>query len=328
MRGSSHLAAAALSCGHRLRAPQQAPVFRGGVDLVNLGVTVTDQQGQPRRPTSRPTTSRSTKTARQQTVQLLRRRATPTAGGAADCTSACCSTSARAWTTTSRFTRTRRDQVPEHADRRGGHHARRLRHRGARRALQPERTSPRLVERIRQQKAAGRHGALRRDRRLSRRRRRPGRPEDHAALHRRRRHAQRASRFSELLDLLKASDVTVYAIGVLEHQSPSAARSSSGCVLQQIADATGGQAFFPTVDRRTSTASTSRSLAEIRAQYTLGYVSTNDKTDGALAEGRDQGRRGQGRKDLRRPLAARATSRRTEQQPRAPAAALREPATS
>ena len=86
-------------------------------------------------------------------------------------------------------------------------------------------------------------------------------------------------RFDELMDLLKASDVTVYAIGELEHQSTSTQERSSASILQQIADATGGQAFFPLASR-SSTRSTRKSLAEIRAQYTLGYVSTNEKTDG------------------------------------------------
>ena len=49
----------------------------------------------------------------------------------------------------------------------------------------------------------------------------------------------------ELQDLLRASDVTVYAIGELEHQ-PQSIRMQQRMILQQIAEATGGQAFFPT----------------------------------------------------------------------------------
>jgi VWFA-related protein len=88
-----------------------------------------------------------------------------------------------------------------------------------------------------------------------------------------------AIRFNELLDLLKASDVTVYAIGELEHQSSSSKIVQRG-VLQQIADATGGQAFFPT-DVKDLDAVYDKVLAAIRAQYTIGYLSTNDKADGA-----------------------------------------------
>ncbi len=83
----------------------------------------------------------------------------------------------------------------------------------------------------------------------------------------------------ELLDLLKASDATVYAIGALEHQSAST-RHEQRAILQQIAEITGGQAFFPTVVKELD-AVYGKVVAEIRAQYTLGYVSTNPKADGA-----------------------------------------------
>ena len=46
----------------------------------------------------------------------------------------------------------------------------------------------------------------------------------------------------EVLDLLRASDVTVYVIGYLEHQS-SSARLEQRMQLQRFAEATGGQAF-------------------------------------------------------------------------------------
>ena len=86
-------------------------------------------------------------------------------------------------------------------------------------------------------------------------------------------------RRGELLDLLKASDATVYVVGELEHQSTSGSFEARS-VLQSIADATGGQAFFPQsvkdLDQMYG-----KVVAEIRAQYTIGYVSTNEKTDGA-----------------------------------------------
>ncbi len=85
--------------------------------------------------------------------------------------------------------------------------------------------------------------------------------------------------FSDLLNLLKASDVTLYAIGELEHQSASA-RNEQRIILQQIADITGGKAFFPMSVKELDSVY-DKVLAEIRAQYTLGYLSTNDKADGA-----------------------------------------------
>jgi VWFA-related protein len=84
--------------------------------------------------------------------------------------------------------------------------------------------------------------------------------------------------FRELIDLLKASDVTVYAIGELEHQTSSGA-AEARIVLQRLAEVTGGQAFFPLsikdLDRVYE-----KVLTEIRGQYTVGYLSTNEKTDG------------------------------------------------
>jgi len=88
-----------------------------------------------------------------------------------------------------------------------------------------------------------------------------------------------AIRFSELLDLLKASDVTVYAIGELEHQ-PQSIRNDQRMKLQQLAEITGGQAFFPTAIKELDSVY-DKVVAQIRAQYTLGYLSTNEKTDGA-----------------------------------------------
>jgi len=83
---------------------------------------------------------------------------------------------------------------------------------------------------------------------------------------------------SGLMDLLKASDVTVYAIGELEHQS-TLSRNNQRAILQQIADATGGRAFFPLAVKELDSVY-AKVLAEIRAQYTLGYVSSNEKKDG------------------------------------------------
>ena len=84
--------------------------------------------------------------------------------------------------------------------------------------------------------------------------------------------------FNEALTLLRASDVTVYAIGFLEHQS-SSVRFEQRTRLTQIADETGGQAFFPLSMKEISEAY-DRILAQIRAQYSVGYLSTNTAQDG------------------------------------------------
>jgi Ca-activated chloride channel homolog len=85
--------------------------------------------------------------------------------------------------------------------------------------------------------------------------------------------------FSEALDLLRASDVTVHSIGFLEHQLASTSIEQR-MRLRQIAEATGGQAFFPTSAKELE-GIYDKVRTEIRAQYVMGYESTNPRTDGA-----------------------------------------------
>ena len=87
-----------------------------------------------------------------------------------------------------------------------------------------------------------------------------------------------ALRFGEMLDLLKASQVTVYAIGLVDNAG--SARAQLQMTLRRIAETTGGQAFFPTAMDDVESAY-DKVLAEINGQYHLGYVSTNRATDGA-----------------------------------------------
>ena len=84
-------------------------------------------------------------------------------------------------------------------------------------------------------------------------------------------------RQSELLDLLKISDVTVYSIGYLEHQGSG--RAEQQAILTRFAATTGGQAFFPTSVRDLDKMY-DKILREISGRSSLGYVSSNTKTDG------------------------------------------------
>ncbi|MCX6539614.1 MAG: VWA domain-containing protein [Acidobacteria bacterium] len=84
--------------------------------------------------------------------------------------------------------------------------------------------------------------------------------------------------YGGVIDLLKASDVTMYMIGFLDHQGSSyqfEARSR----IQRLTEPTGGQAFFPSSVKDIESAY-EKVLAEIKAQYTVGYLSTNARTDG------------------------------------------------
>ena len=85
--------------------------------------------------------------------------------------------------------------------------------------------------------------------------------------------------YQDLLDLLKASDVTLYAIGYLEHQS-SSVRNEQRMQLQRMAAVTGGQAFFPSSVKELDKVY-ENIQREIAARYSLGYVSSDTRTDGA-----------------------------------------------
>ncbi len=86
-----------------------------------------------------------------------------------------------------------------------------------------------------------------------------------------------AMSFNDLLTSIKASDVTVYAIGFMTHQG--SARNDQQLHLQQMADTSGGLAFFPMSLKEIDKAY-DRVVAELEGRYMLGYVSTNAKMDG------------------------------------------------
>jgi VWFA-related protein len=88
-------------------------------------------------------------------------------------------------------------------------------------------------------------------------------------------------RYPELLDLLRASDVTVYAVGAVE-TSPGGPQLQlqRRALLEQVAETTGGLAFFPgSLDELDAVYD--RILETIRAEYILGYQSANVQRDGS-----------------------------------------------
>lgn len=84
--------------------------------------------------------------------------------------------------------------------------------------------------------------------------------------------------WGEVLDMLKASDVTVYAVGFLEHQL-SSSRADQRMRLEQLARSTGGTAHFPySADQLDAVYD--KIVEELAGRYTLGYLSTNERADG------------------------------------------------
>jgi len=85
--------------------------------------------------------------------------------------------------------------------------------------------------------------------------------------------------FGEAQTLLRASDITLYAIGFLSHLSQSL-QFDQRHKLRALAELTGGLAFFPTVIKDLDP-TYEKIAAEIRSQFTLGYLSTNTRLDGS-----------------------------------------------
>ncbi len=90
--------------------------------------------------------------------------------------------------------------------------------------------------------------------------------------------------FEDAIKASEESNATIYAIGVyseddLEHDKKSVRRSKK--VLAQLAEATGGQAYFP--DKLDQVTPICEQVAkEIRNQYTLGYYPANTTRDGTF----------------------------------------------
>jgi Ca-activated chloride channel family protein len=83
----------------------------------------------------------------------------------------------------------------------------------------------------------------------------------------------------EVMELLKASDVTMYILGYLEHQS-SSYRTPAQMEMHRFSNMTGGQAFFPSSLKQLD-GMYEKILKEISARYVLGYLSSDEKSDGS-----------------------------------------------
>ena len=85
-------------------------------------------------------------------------------------------------------------------------------------------------------------------------------------------------KFSEAVDLVKASDVTVYAIGFQKHLRASD-RMIQRMRLRRIVEETGGVCFFPySIEELDEIYD--QIEREITGSYSIGYASTDEQTDG------------------------------------------------
>ena len=85
---------------------------------------------------------------------------------------------------------------------------------------------------------------------------------------------------SAVIDMLRGGRVMLYAIGYTAHQAGSSRFIQEG-ILQIFARETGGTVFFPGSPRDLDRIYR-KIRGEVRGRYTLGYISTNQKTDGTF----------------------------------------------
>jgi Ca-activated chloride channel family protein len=87
--------------------------------------------------------------------------------------------------------------------------------------------------------------------------------------------------YGELRKLLKEAGVQIYCIGIVELSGGAGGTLDlqGQSILEEIAQTTGGKAFFPRSAAELEDATT-RIALELRHQYSIGYTPTNVKRDG------------------------------------------------
>ncbi len=87
--------------------------------------------------------------------------------------------------------------------------------------------------------------------------------------------------YGELRKLLKEANVQIYCIGIVEMGGGAGGTldMQGQAILEEIAQVTGGKAFFPRSAAELEDATT-RIALELRHQYSIGYTPTNVKRDG------------------------------------------------
>jgi len=87
--------------------------------------------------------------------------------------------------------------------------------------------------------------------------------------------------YSELRKMLKEANVQIYCIGIVEEGGAAGGvlDLQGQSILEEIAQVTGGKAFFPRSATELEDATT-RIALELRHQYSLGYVPTKPQRDG------------------------------------------------
>jgi Ca-activated chloride channel family protein len=86
--------------------------------------------------------------------------------------------------------------------------------------------------------------------------------------------------FQNVKDFVKEQDVQIYAIGITDECNSQLSAGRTGrAMLEELADLTGGRAFFPDSVYELEDICTKIAI-ELKNQYVIGYHSTNAAKDG------------------------------------------------
>jgi len=86
--------------------------------------------------------------------------------------------------------------------------------------------------------------------------------------------------FQNVKDFVKEQDVQIYAIGITDEWNSQLSAGRTGrAMLEELADLTGGRAFFPDSVYELEDICTKIAI-ELKNQYVIGYHSTNQAKDG------------------------------------------------
>lgn len=87
--------------------------------------------------------------------------------------------------------------------------------------------------------------------------------------------------FDEVLELARRSETAIYAIGLMASEpNPTRGFREANFALRQFSSETGGRAFFPN-DVRDLASTYGQIFEELSSQYAIGYTSKNARQDGA-----------------------------------------------
>jgi Ca-activated chloride channel family protein len=107
--------------------------------------------------------------------------------------------------------------------------------------------------------------------------------------------------FANVREYVKEQDVQIYAIGIVgDYNSQLGSGRTGRALLEELADLTGGHAFFPDSVYDLEDICT-KIAVELKNQYVLGYKSTNESKDGKWRKIKVQvdGPKGVGRLDVK-----------------------------